>query len=324
MALGLVAVVGSVAAEGPRGPLLFEGTLFHDDDLSAVACVGTLLFVAADEGAELQVLEPTGEPSAYRVRPDAIRLASGDGELDIEALALSGSDLYVLGSHSFKRRLLDPADDRARNRERLAAVSEEPRRQRLYRLRLDLESGRPTAPPEWISLRPAIERDRVLGPFAGIPAEENGANLEGLAADGGALYVGFRSPVLREGLVPVLRTGWGKSAASELLFLDLGGRGIRSLERVDGGFLVLARREHCDGDSEAIYFWDGGDGTPGTGARPGHLVRLLDLDPPPGATTEGMCVAAEHDDHWEVVVVHDGLSGGHPLRLRVERNHPAR
>jgi hypothetical protein len=322
-ALGIAAVAPARPAD-PPGPLHVVGTLPHGDDLSAIASVGPFLVVASDEGAELGLLEPNGEPNGYRARPERVRLEAGEGELDVEAMARAGDELFVLGSHSIKRRLIDPTASRARNRERLADVSDEPLRQRIYRLSLDPRTGRLTASPRWVSLRPVLERDRIVGSFTRIPAEENGVNLEGLAADERGLLLAFRSPVLRRGFVPVMRTAWGEEPPAELLLLDLEGRGIRSLERVEGGFLLVARHERAGEPSEAIYFWDGADGTPGAGERPARIERLLELRPPPGGTTEGLCVTAEEREHWEVVVVHDGVPGGHPVRLRVARPHSTR
>jgi len=321
--LGLL-LVSAVHPEEPPGPLHVDGSLPGSDDLSAIASLGRFLVVASDEGAEIAVLEPTGEPNSYHARAETIRLDPSGGEIDIEAMARVEDELYVLGSHSVKRRRIDSDASRSRNRRRLAEVSDEPLRQRLYRLRLDPRTARPTTPPRWISLRPRLERDPIVGPFTRIPADENGVNLEGLAAEGSALYVGFRSPVLREGFVPVLRTSWDGASSGDLLLLDLDGRGIRALERVEGGFLLVARRERCEDDTDAIYFWDGADGVPGTDASPTRIRRLLELRPPPGAVTEALCVTAETPDHWEVVVVHDGVPGGYPLRLRVPRDHSTR
>ena len=328
----LAAALALAAAAAPDGvsaapvPLTFVGTLPRGDDLSAIESFGRFLVLASDEDSELRVLEPTDVPNTYLVRPDAIRLER-KGEVDIEAMARAGEWLYVLGSHSLKRPLVDPSKSREQNRERLTEVSDEPLRQRLYRLRLSESTGALVGAPQWISLRPMLERDPIVGPFTRIPAGENGVNLEGLAAaEDGGLYLGFRSPVLREGFVPVMRTTWREPspASAGLLLLDLGGRGIRSLERVRGGFLVLATAERESGPSEAIYFWDGRDQIPGTPSERGSVERLLELEPPPGGATEGLCVTVDTPDRLEVIVLHDGVAGGYPLRLTLPRAHSAR
>ena len=323
--VALAALRGTApAAAEPPVPLTFVGTIPRGDDLSAIESVGRFFVVASDEDAELRVLEPTDVPDTYVVRPDAIRLEPRKGEVDIEAMARSGDWLYVLGSHSLKRPLIDPSRSRAENRKRITEVSDEPLRQRLYRLRLSEQTGALVGAPEWISFRPMLERDPILGPFTHIPANENGVNLEGLAADEEFLYLGFRSPVLREGFVPVMRTAWREPRPSELLLLELGARGIRSLERVRGGFLVLATAERESGHAEAIYFWDGRDQLPGAGSTPGSVERLLDLEPTRGGTAEGLCVTVDAPDRFEVVVVHDGIAGGYPLRLVIPRHQSTR
>ena len=324
LALAALGTAPPAAAASPV-PLTFVGPIPRGDDLSAIESVGRFFVVASDEDSELRVLEPTDVPNTYLVRPDAIRLEPRKGEVDIEAMARSGEWLYVLGSHSLKRSLVDPAKDREQNRKRLTEVSDEPLRQRLYRLRLSGSTGALAGTPQWISLRPMLERDAILGPFTRIPAGENGVNLEGLAAEGDSLFLGFRSPVLREGFVPVMRTAWhDPPPASELLLLDLGGRGIRSLASVRGGFLVLATAERESGRAESIYFWDGKDQLPGARSQPGTVELLIDLEPPKGGTAEGMCVTVDEPDRLEVVVVHDGIAGGYPLRLALPRRQSSR
>jgi hypothetical protein len=58
---------------------------------------------------------------------------------------------------------------------------------------------------------------------------------------------------------------------------------------------------------------------PGNGERQGRVELLLELVAPRGGTPEGLTVVAERNDHYEVIVVHDGIPGGHPLRLRIPR-----
>ena len=115
---------------------------------------------------------------------------------------------------------------------------------------------------EAISLRPILERDPVLGPFTRIPGKENGVNLEGIAVHDSKLYVGFRSPVLREGYVPVMVFSFDEPEKYALRYVQLGGRGIRSMARVEGGFLLLARSAQSGGRRYGVYLWDGSDQVP--------------------------------------------------------------
>ncbi len=232
-------------------------------------------------------------------------------------MARDARTLYVLGSHSLKRKLIRPDEDYSENRARLQTVSPELHRHRLYRLELDTETGEPTAEIESISLRSILAGDPILSPFTAVPAVENGVNIEGLAADGSTLYLGFRSPVLREGYVPVMRLSFEAPERYELLFVQLQGRGIRSLVRVDDGFLILARRERED--ESVVYHWNGLDMVPGHGVTRGSLRRLIELPQVAGGIPEGMTVVAMHERYYEMIVIYDGLPGGHPLRLRLPR-----
>ncbi len=68
-------------------------------------------------------------------------------------------------------------------------------------------------PIERTSLRATIDSDLVLRPFANLPSKANGVEAQGLAVEGDDIYVGFRSPVLRDNFVPVMRTRFGRQAA---------------------------------------------------------------------------------------------------------------
>lgn len=186
-------------------------------------------------------------------------------------------------------------------------------------MEVDEESGLLASTIDVVSLETVLREDPVLGPFTRIPAVENGVNIEGLAADGRMLYLGFRSPVLREGYVPVMLMRFDKPEDHELRFVRLKGSGVRSLARVADGFLVLAAPERGAETQSAIYHWNGLDQVPGAGKRQGRVERLLELAPVRGGTPEGLTVVAEREDYYEVIVVHDGIPGGHPLRLRVPR-----
>src|SRR5262245_60839271 len=76
---------------------------------------------------------------------------------------------------------------------------------------------------------------------------------------------GFRGPVLRENYTPVLRFTFAVPVIeSDLLYVNLGGRGIRDLTRARGGLLVLAGPVGDGPGSYQLYFWDGKDCLPGT------------------------------------------------------------
>jgi len=306
-------------AETPAEPIRLTGEIYRGEDLSAIVAIGQFLVIGSDEGSRIQILEPDETPGSYRPRETPIQLLRGDQEIDIEAMAFADGVLYVLGSHSIKRKLIDPDGEYVENRALLETVSPEPHRKKLFRVEVDEESGLLASTIDVVSLETVLKEDPVLGPFTRIPAVENGVNIEGLAADGRMLYLGFRSPVLREGYVPVMLMRFDKPEDHELRFVRLKGSGVRSLARVADGFLVLAAPERGAETQSAIYHWNGLDQVPGAGKRQGRVERLLELAPVRGGTPEGLTVVAEREDYYEVIVVHDGIPGGHPLRLRVPR-----
>ena len=142
-----------------------------------------------------------------------------------------------------------------------------PHRDQLFRFKLKDGTAADLAST---SLRAAIDADPVLKPFAALPGDEGGVNIEGLAARDGKLFVGFRSPVLKDGTVPVMVTTFDKPETNELRFVPLGGRGVRDLAAVRDGFLILAGPSVEAGGGFQIYFWDGRDCAPGARTRPGR------------------------------------------------------
>jgi hypothetical protein len=294
----------------PTGSIQFVGGVHAGQDISAIAQFGDDLIIAADEPTDkgrrnlIQFLK-RDEGDVYRVSRN-ITLSEG-GEMDIEDVACDGTFIYVIGSHSARRRLLKETSTAAKNRKRLARIDRDVSRDRLVRLRLD-EHGGPSALAS-INLRKTLLRQKVLRPFAAIPSKENGIDIEGLAVRDGWLYAGFRGPVLRNNYVPVLRFRFDKDDADEeLLFVRLGGLGIRAMTEVAGGFLLVAGPVGDGPGAYRLFFWDGRDGIPGrdvAACQPSvrQLARLA--LPRPEAKAEGITLTNETPDAWEVLVVYD-------------------
>ena len=317
--LGLASFSPVSADVGEPVPVRFLGEIHKAADLSAVAALGDWLILGSDEGSRVQVLERAGAPGAYRVRGE-IALLARDVELDIEAIATHGNLVYVVGSHSLKRKKLGPGRSYQDNLARLRNVVDEPERAWILRFSLDPAGATLASPIEKISLREAIESDEILARFARIPGKENGIDIEGLAVDGETLYVGFRSPVLRHGLVPILVTSFEDPLHYSLRFVDLGGRGVRDMVKVDGGFLILAGPA---GELEApyeLYLWNGADGVPGKDRRPEPPEPLGRVPLPDGAKAEGLALIDSDGACWSVLVVYDGAPRGSPAALRVCRS----
>ena len=297
-------------------PVKLEGGIRENEDLSAVAFLDPGLALASDEGDLVQFLAPGSDPGSFVKGPDPVALTEFDREVDIEGLERSGDWLYVLGSHSIKRPRLDADDSPRENRRRIAGVDPEPFRQRVFRI--PLHANRKGRAAE-IGLRPILERDPLLAPFTRIPAGENGLNLEGLGADGTTVYCGLRSPVLRGGYVPVVVFPFDRPADYTLRFVELGGRGIRGMARVDEGWLLLAAFERGPSEEVEIFFWNGADQLPGPDGRRPRAERLVVWPGEPDGVAEAITVLAEEEDGYEVLVLFDGIPDGAARRGRVPR-----
>ncbi len=248
-------------------------------NLSAIALTDHHLWLGSDEGRTLERLTPQADGSYGDAQ--SIDLGSlfpellPDKEIDIEGLAHDNGYLWVVGSHSLKRKKpkgggANLVVDREVDLVRLATIVAEPNRHFLARIplhdgQLVAEQDDKTAawlrPKDGISpLWKTLSSDRHLGPIlrAGIPGKDNGFDIEGLVVLPGGdpshsrLLLGLRGPVLR---------GWSMLIELDLAlkptedgepdrlklkgyrkyFLDLDGLGIRDLA-IDstGSLLILA------------------------------------------------------------------------------------
>lgn len=111
-------------------------------------------------------------------------------------------------------------------------------------------------------------------------------------------------------------------ADGDLRFVQLGGRGIRDLVKVDDGFLVLGGPTGDSDQSELLYWWDGRDCVPGRGAPECVVTTLGRLPRLDGGRAEGMAVVDRTGDAWDMLFVFDGVAGGDPGIYLVRR--PAR
>jgi len=141
-----------------------------------------------------------------------------------------------------------------------------------------------------------------LKTFSEIPSKENGVDIEGIAAKGDFLYLGFRGPAFRENWVPVMKLEFEDPEDYELLYVDLGGRGIRDITSVSDGFLLIAGPIGDGSASYQLYHWDGKDMIPGKDHNPEDLGKLtllgeiappVSTEPPARAKAEGIVLAQD-------------------------------
>jgi hypothetical protein len=313
------------------------GDVKAPEDVSAIAKLGALLVIGADEAVGenedqniIQLMEQVGANS-YKVSKD-ILLFEGDKEdgkeMDIEGIAVSGNLVYVIGSHSAKRTRIKESEKYETNREALHEEEISPEKNRGWLYRLEFNDDGDVQDKDHISLRDIIEDDEVLKTFSKLPSKENGVDIEGIGAMGDSLYLGFRGPVLRGNWVPVMKLEFDDQKEYELLYVDLGGRGIRDITSVGDGFLLIAGPVGDGPTSYQLYHWDGKDMIPGEDRDPkdvGKLILLgeieppMSVDPPARAKAEGIVSLKQQGTEYDLIVVYDSGANGAAQRFRVPK-----
>ena len=290
------------------------------EDVSAVAKFGSLLVIGSDEGAGksgnknyVQLLKKNADGS-YNVHNNILLFEGNENEgkeMDIEGITVEGNNVYVIGSHSSKRQKVKNKKKYKQNREKFhnGKIKNEKNRDWLYRLRINSEEK--DVNKEKISLREIINKDDVLKTFSGIPGKENGINIEGISAKNGWLYIGFRGPVFRGNFVPVMKLKFENAEKIyDLLFVKLGGHGIRDMVSVSDGFLILSGPVGDGRSSYQLYHWDGRDIIPGKDRKVEDIskVHLLgEITPPEGGKAEGVAVIAEEKSLYQLIITYDGV-----------------
>jgi len=298
-------------------------------NISAIAAgPGNHVLVAGDdETNSLQVLVLQKDGRYQAQKPIAL-VSPESKEIDIEGITRHGTDsvFYVIGSHDARRhRIKDQSNPVQEVRERFEKKpKQETAREFLMRLEINPETGRLVQSWPQPSLHDDIMSHPVLSGFYGVASKENGIDIEGIASDGQRLYIGFRGPVLRYGMTPVLVfDADDHRQAGQVRYVALQGLGIRDMARVDGGFLIIAGPAGDLPRNFRLFHWDGNDCLPGqrsAGDAPQGRVTLLGTIPaPPGAAPEGLAVLGASTDSYDLLIVYDGPPGGQPTRVRAAR-----
>jgi hypothetical protein len=225
------------------------------DASAAVALDAEHFVVANDENNVLGVFR-RGRTDALATLPLAGFLGTGPkAESDLEGAARIGERVYWITSHG-----------------RSGSGKLRPERHRFFATEVVGSGTPPTLRPTGSAQRgllTAMLQSPVLRPLdleaasRLAPEADGGLNIEGLAAtaDGG-LLIGLRNP-LRQGkalIVPLHNPAQvivGEAPRfGAAIALDLGGHGIRSLERIGDGYLLVAGPVADRGDF-ALYRWSG-------------------------------------------------------------------
>ena len=284
-------------------------------DLSGATLVGEYLVLGADEGHQLQILLRAPEDRAWTLHR-VLALAKQDQEADIEAITFGDGHLYVIGSHSLRRRRIRPELSARKNRARLLDIDRQESRNRLVRLPFDADSGA-VGEAEYIDLSKRLRKDPLLNPFFGVPSKENGIDIEGLAYRDGELFLGFRGPVLRDNYVPVMVLEFDRPKRYELRFVRLDGQGIRDMAAVAEGFLILSGPVNDAPGPFCLWWWDGADQIPGKDRDVQAAIMLGAISTPGGAKAEGLALLAQDGRRTEVLVVYDTSTATQAVSMQV-------
>lgn len=243
---------------GLAGPVRAAGAVSFDgpcDASAAVALDAEHFVVGNDETNDLWIYR-RGTASAVTLVPLAAFLGLGArDEADIEGAAPLGDRVYWITSHA-----RDSKGRTQAGRHRLFATEIVPGAPPTVR-----PSGRPYRDLLADLLAAPALAAYPLAAAAGRAAEaEGGFNIEGLAATpDGRLLIGLRNPVPRGRALLIsldnpddVVTRGQRARIGGAIELDLGGRGIRSIERVGDAYFIAAGPPGNSG-SFAIYRWSG-------------------------------------------------------------------
>ncbi|MGB3638794.1 MAG: DUF3616 domain-containing protein [Rivularia sp. (in: cyanobacteria)] len=248
-------------------------------DLSALLLTNEKhLWLGSDETSTIERLsliddENFGEHKQFRVAEFFDLPAPEDEEIDIEGLAYSDYYLWLIGSHSYKRKKPKPDKSDVKNIKRLTKVKTEANRYIIGRIplvngELLAKCPHPENPKVQLSARKlqvsaqgnllmeALANDSHLGFFvtAEIPGKDNGFDIEGIEICQNRIFLGLRGPVLR-GWAIILEIELQESNLPGLLdlkylgisgekykkhFIYLDGLGIRDLCWDNQDLLILA------------------------------------------------------------------------------------
>lgn len=290
------------------------GEAATDTDLSGAACAPDrrCLLVSDEKRRAWFFSLEQREPAAPKiVIGERVKLtpAEGGDEADAEGAAFDGGRFYAIGSHGASRR----------------TGQFQASRYSVYRVEADGTVKASNALAAIIAAIPGIREHFCAGTEPGgcQSLQDGGANIEGLAARNGQLFVGFRAPV-PGGKAFIIRVAegavFGHADPGLAVFrLELGrdgkGRdlGIRDLAAVSDGFLVLAGPSLPDGDdavgSGRVLHWREGD------ERPRLLREIAMTDK--GVKPEVLLVMGEMPTAYRVLIMSDGLAGGSPTEFEL-------
>ena len=336
------------------------------DGLSVALQIGDSLWVANDESISLERLSLIKEGNTGNYRSgrhhqqfslaEYLRLPVAPPkdpadleEVDVEGLDYGDGYLWLVGSHSLKRKKPTLKDGAKEAQKQLAKVSTDGNRYLLARIPVVEGDGTYTLAKEDTQkekkrsaaqlrgnaqgndLTEALRGDKHLGPFLAIPGKDNGFDIEGLAVAGERLFLGLRGPVLR-GWAVILEVEPEEDSKQPFTlrlkpigpnqrlyrkhFLQLGGLGIRDICAQGADLLILGGPTMDLDGPVTIFRWPGGTAPKGESVVPSdELQRVLDVPYGQGVDhAEGMTLfAPDGCTARSLLVVYDSASENRQL-----------
>ncbi len=269
----------------------------HREDLSAIFLTPDKhLWLGSDETSTIERLSLVddknfAEHKQFHVSNFIDLPAPEEEEIDIEGIEYCNHYLWIVGSHSWKRKKPKPEKSDAKNIERLATIKSEPNRYILGRIPLvngelwkscphpenqnvQLTAAKLEVTQQGNLLMEALADDPHLGFFvkAEIPGKDNGFDIEGIAVHENRIFLGLRGPVLRGWAVMLelelepsqtglltLRPIAEEGRRYKKHFLFMNGLGIRDLHRFGEDLLILAGPTMDLDGPVHVYRLTGGD-----------------------------------------------------------------
>ncbi|MBY3381680.1 DUF3616 domain-containing protein [Rhizobium laguerreae] len=233
---GFLAFLGAASASDLPETVHYKGLC----EASAATYIDNDHFVVASD--ETNVLRLYARNDKSEGLPVDFERQSGFDKSDIEAAARDGDTVYWISSHSLNSSGEDKAKRKVFFATKVVAVGK-------------------AATLQWEGDFLRL-RDAILGVIGDKKSE---LNIEGLAtAPDGALLIGLRDTIDDKAVVipfanpaEVISHPERSAVLGEPFRLDLGGRGIRSIERVDVQYLIVAGPVSDEGPF-ALYRWPGG------------------------------------------------------------------
>lgn len=303
------------------------------NQLSAVVLDGDTLWVACDEGCRLERLSRASGGSTFAdhqvVDLDTLLKlpAPAREEADIEGLAVDDGWLWLVGSHSAKRKR-PKGESPSEIAGRLLQTSRDGNRHLLARIPIadgmlwtkhgSRRAAAVAATSTSSVLLAAVRDDEHLKDFVDLPGKDNGFDVEGLAVRGPRLWVGLRGPVLREWCCILelrlaaqgneLRLVASDDGAYRKHFLKLDGLGVRDIALLGDDLLILAGPSMAHDGPSGIWRWKNG-ARKGAAAAPRDIKRVVALPQGrQGDRPEGLTVFEQRGGAASVLVVFDAPS----------------